>query len=197
MPEPRVPMLPLQESRKRAAALGLNPQFAELSVFRILLHNQPVALEIAKTLTTLLFDGNVLDTRLRELIIMRIGWRTGATYEWTQHWRVARGLDIPAEDLLAVRDWQTAKNLTDADKAVLQATDDTLDHGHILADTWDSCCKHIKSEAERVELVIAIGNWHLFAQLLKSLEVPLEEGLTPWPPDGLVGGPDGGLAGLG
>ena len=100
MPEPRVPMLPLEESRKRAADLGLNPQFAELSVFRILLHNQPVAGEIARTLTTLLFDGNVLDARLRELIIMRIGWQTGATYEWTQHWRVARGMDIPAEDLL-------------------------------------------------------------------------------------------------
>lgn len=187
MSEPRVPMLSLEESRKRAAALGLNPQFAELSVFRILLQNPPVAGEIARTLTTLLFDGNVLDPRLRELIIMRIGWRTGATYEWTQHWRVARGLDIPAEDLLAVRDWETAENLTDADKAVLQATDDTLDHGHILADTWTACCRHIESAAQRVELVIAIGNWHLFAQLLKSLEVPLEEGLTPWPPDGLIG----------
>ena len=24
---------------------------------------------------------------------MRIGWVTGSCYEWTQHWRVARGLD--------------------------------------------------------------------------------------------------------
>ena len=50
-----------------------------------------------------------------------------------------------------------------------------------------ACCKHLESEAERVELVIAIGNWSLFAQLLKSLQVPLEEGVQPWPPDGRPG----------
>ncbi len=184
MTDPRVPMLPIDEATKRADTLGLNPQFASLSVFRILLHNQPVAKEIAKTLTTLLFDGNVLDVRLRELVIMRIGWKTGAVYEWTQHWRVARGLQISEEDLLAVRDWQNATTLTPADRAVLRATDDTLDHGHIQSDTWDECTKHLETEAERVELVIAIGNWIMFSQLLKSLNVPLEDDIEPWPPDG-------------
>ncbi len=184
MTDPRVPMLPIDEATKRADTLGLNPQFASLSVFRILLHNQPVAKEIAKTLTTLLFDGNVLDVRLRELVIMRIGWKTGAVYEWTQHWRVARGLQISEEDLLAVRDWQNATTLTPADRAVLHATDDTLDHGHIQSDTWDECTKHLATEAERVELVIAIGNWIMFSQLLKSLNVPLEDDIEPWPPDG-------------
>ncbi len=28
------------------------------------------------------------------------------------------------------------------------------------------------------------GNWTMFAQLLQSLEVQIEEGATPWPPDG-------------
>ena len=184
--DPRVSMLPIDESHRRAQAEGLNPQFADLSVFRILLHNPPVAREIAKTLTTLLFDGNVLDGRLRELVIMRIGWATGSVYEWTQHWRVARGMDIPEDDLLAVRDWKSAPNLTAADKAVLQATDDTLERGCIQPTTWAACCKHLASEAERVELVVAIGNWSLFAQLLQSLQVPLEDGVAAWPPDGRV-----------
>jgi hypothetical protein len=35
-----------------------------------------------------------------------------------------------------------------------------------------------------VELVVAIGNWSLFSSLLRSLKVPLEEGVAPWPPDG-------------
>jgi len=182
--DPRVPMLPIDESHRRAQAEGLNPQFADLSVFRILLHNPPVAREIAKTLTTLLFDGNVLDGRLRELVIMRIGWATGSVYEWTQHWRVARGMDIPEDDLLAVRDWKSAAALTAADKAVLQATDDTLERGCIAPATWAACCEHLGSEAERVELVVAIGNWSLFAQLLQSLQVPLEDGVAAWPPDG-------------
>lgn len=184
MSEPPVPLLSLEESARRAEALGLNARYASLSVFRILLQNEPVARELASTVTTLLFTGNSLDGRLRELLIMRIAWKTGSVYEWTQHWRIARGMDIPAQDLLAVRDWRASQILRGADRAVLQATDDTLEHGFIQPEAWAACCEHLESEAERVELVIAIGNWIMFSQLLQSLAVPLEEGVDAWPPDG-------------
>ena len=36
----------------------------------------------------------------------------------------------------------------------------------------------------RGQLVVAIGNWTMFSQLLKSLRVPLEVGVEAWPPDG-------------
>jgi hypothetical protein len=44
----------------------------------------------------------------------------------------------------------------------------------------------LESEEERVELVVAIGNWGLFSRLLQSLDVPLEAGVASWPPDGKV-----------
>jgi alkylhydroperoxidase family enzyme len=47
-----------------------------------------------------LLENNKFDTRLRELMIMRIGWVTGSAYEWTQHWRVATTAEIPPEDIL-------------------------------------------------------------------------------------------------
>jgi alkylhydroperoxidase family enzyme len=181
---PRVALLTLDEATSAAKAAGISEQMAPLSVFRVLLRHPAVAEELASTLTTLLFRGNKLDARLRELIIMRIGWRTGSVYEWTQHWRVARGLEIPEADLAATRDWRSAANLTDADKAVLQATDDTLDEGMISDPTWKVCCRHLATEAERIELVIAIGNWTMFSQLLRSLRIPLEDGIEAWPPDG-------------
>lgn len=180
----RVALLSVDDAKARAAELGLSAQLAPLSVFRILLKHPVLAKEIAGTLTTLLFSGNVLDARLRELVIMRIGWVTGSVYEWTQHWRVARGLDIPEADLLAVRDWRDAAQWSAADRAVLAATDDTLTLGSISDATWTECCRHLASDQERIELVIAIGNWSLFSQLLKSLAVPLEDGVVPWPPDG-------------
>jgi hypothetical protein len=33
-------------------------------------------------------------------------------------------------------------------------------------------------------MVVMIGNWLLFSQLLKTLRIPVEGGATPWPPDG-------------
>ncbi|HDY82186.1 MAG: carboxymuconolactone decarboxylase family protein [Gammaproteobacteria bacterium] len=184
-------MLSIEETTKRIKKLGFDTDLVplgELSVFRILLHNEPVADGIAKLLLTLLFTGNSLDARLRELIIMRLGWVCGSVYEWTAHWQLARDMEISEEDLLAVKDWKNATSLSEADRAVLQATDDCLEKGFIQEATWQECFKHLKTEAERVELVIAIANWSMFAQLLQSLSVPLEEGSEPWPPNGQAPG---------
>ena len=178
-------MLTLESARARAKTLGLSEQLATLNVFRTLLHQESVAKAVAGTLTTLLFTGNRLDVRVREFVIMRIGWVTGSCYEWTQHWRVARGLDIAQADLLAVRDWQPARCFSAIERAALAATDETLNDGHISRRTWSRLAKHLDADV-LVELVIAIGNWEMFSQLLQSLEVALEDGVEPWPPDGKV-----------
>ncbi len=177
-------MLTAEAAKAAAAGAGVPERLAGLSVFRVLLHDPALARELAGTLQLLLAPTASLDARLRELIIMRIGWRTASLYEWTQHWRVARRLEIPEADILAVRDWRNAANLSAADKAVLAATDETLDTGMISDATWEACAQHLASPGERVQLVIAIGNWSMFSQLLKSLRIPLEEGVAPWPPDG-------------
>ncbi len=181
--EPRIPMLDIAEAKKRAAERGIPENMAELSVFRIVLHQPGVAAALNTMLNELLWKGQ-LDARLRELIIMRIGWATNAVYEWTQHWRVARMLDIPERDLLAVRDWRSNDGFGDAECAVLAATDETLEFGAISDHTWAICRDVFDDDAILVEMVAAIGNWRLFSALLKSLDVPLEDGVEPWPPLG-------------
>ncbi|BBY45310.1 carboxymuconolactone decarboxylase family protein [Mycobacteroides abscessus] len=178
-------MLALTDARERAAQCGIPDAMAELSVFRIALHQPPVAVALHGMLEALLWKG-ALDARLRELIIMRIGWVTDSVYEWTQHWRVARLLDVPERDLLGVRDWQNAGHFGEAERAVLAATDETLRDGTISDETWAECQRALHGDpAVLVELVAAIGNWRLFSALLRSLHVPLEDGLEGWPPDGV------------
>ena len=183
MTNPRIDLLPTEDALKAAETVEVLPQMAELSVFRVLLHQPAVAKAVQDLLVALLFRGS-LDARLRELLIMRLGWATDAVYEWTQHWRVARQLEIPAEDLLAVRDWKNSDRFDARDRAVLAATDDTLANGCISDATWAECCKELPSVQDRIELVAAIGTWRMISGILKSLEVPLEEGTAPWPPDG-------------
>lgn len=182
---PRIPMLSVEEAKAAAEQAGVPAQMAELSVFRVLLHHPPLAKAVTGLLTTLLFRGK-LDARLRELVIMRIGWATGSEYEWTQHWRVAVQLGVSEDDLLAVRDWRRSSRFGEAERAVLAATDETLEKGAIGAETFERCRKHLGGTEQLLELVAAIGNWRLFSQLLRSLEIPLEEGVASWPPDGLV-----------
>ncbi len=184
MSEPRIPLLPIEEAKQAAAKMEVPEAIAELSVFRILLRQPKLAKRVNDLLMTLLIGG-ALDARLRELIIMRIGWSTGSVYEWTQHWRVALQLGVDEADVLAVRDWEKHERWSDADRAILRATDETLANGAVSAETWAECAKHLPSDAEQLELVGAIGTWRMISQILKSLEVPLEDGVAPWPPDGL------------
>ena len=185
----RVPLLDVDEARSRALDVGVPEGMAELNVFRILLHDPPTAAALNGLLHRLLWKGS-LDQRLRELAIMRIGWVSGAVYEWTQHWHVAVALGIDEADLIAVRDWEHHDGFGPVERAVLAATDETLARGAIGDSTWAACAEHLDA-ALLVELVAVIGTGSLFARLLKSPDVPLDDGREPWPPEGC--GPEEGV----
>ena len=186
MTTPRIPTLSKEDALAAAETVQVLPQIAELNVFRTLLKHPKLAKVINDLLLMLLFDGNCLSHRLRELLIMRIGWVTGSNYEWTQHWRIAQDYGLSEAEVLAVKDWRQADCFDAADKAVLAATDETLGQGCISAGTWEECAKSLESEAELLELNGAIGAWRLISQLAKSVDIQLEEGVASWPPDGVA-----------
>ncbi len=183
----RVPMASEEQAKAVARKIGAPEAMATRNAFRTLANSPTMAEGVFTHLTTLLMK-NTFETRLRELAIMRIGWVTGSEYEWTQHWRVATTAGVPEEDILAVRDWQASERLTAADRAILQATDEMIEGGKISDATWAECCTHVTSAGERVEMVVCLANWIMFSNLLRTLEIPVEDGVMSWPPDGKVPG---------
>ena len=124
----RIDLLSLEDARKAALQAGLPEGFAELNVFRALL-NRPA---IAKAVSDLLLAnfGSELDQRLRELVIMRLGWTTGSVYEWTQHWSIAQDrFGCSEQDLLEVQAWRTSDHFGPTERAILAATDETVETG--------------------------------------------------------------------
>ncbi|OBI49658.1 carboxymuconolactone decarboxylase [Mycobacterium kyorinense] len=183
MTEPRLPLLPVVEAKAAADEAGVPDYMAELNIFQMLLNHPSLARALNDLLATMLWHG-ALDSRLRELVIMRIGWLTASEYEWTQHWRVAQGLGVSADDLLGVRDWQSHNGFGAAERAVLAATDDVVRDGAVSANSWAACESEFADRAVLIELVTAIGAWRMVASILHSLRVPLEDGVLGWPPDG-------------
>lgn len=179
----RVPLASPEQALAVGRAIGAPDVMTTRNAFRTLANNPPMAEGVFTQLTTLL-NRNSFPTRLRELAIMRIGWVTGSEYEWTQHWRVATTAGIPPEDILAVRDWRAGDRLGAADRAVLAATDEMIATGRIGDAAWAECCRHVPGAAERVEMVVCIANWIMFSMLLRTLEIPVEDGVMAWPPDG-------------
>jgi alkylhydroperoxidase family enzyme len=184
---PRVPALSREEAAAVALDAGLPEYLADLNIFRVLLQHPPLAGAFNGWLSPLLFEGK-LDVRLRELVIMRLGWATCSVYEWTQHWRIATQLGVPEDDLVAVRDWRRSDRLDPPARAVLAATDDVLTSGAIEPTTWKECAAALATEQERLELVAVISGWRMVSSVLRSLDVPLEDGVEPWPPDGRAPG---------
>jgi alkylhydroperoxidase family enzyme len=182
--EARVPRLPLDEAKAAADEAGVPDYMAELAIFQVLLNHPALAGRLNDLLASMLWHGK-LDSRLRELAIMRIGWLTACEYEWTQHWRVAQGLGVSGDDLLGVRDWQSHTGFGPVERAVLAATDDVVRDGAVSAESWSACEHELGvDQATLVELVTAISGWRMIASILQSLQVPLEDDLESWPPDG-------------
>ncbi len=187
MTEARVTLLSQTRAVEVAEDVGVPAQLAELNIFRVLLHQPRTAKAVSDLLLSMLFGG-ALNDRLRELVIMRIGWVTGSDYEWTQHWSIAQETFGCSEaDVLAVRDWAGHAGFGAAEQAVLAATDETLTDGAASASTITNC-RELLGEDATIELVTAISTWSAISEIARSLAIPLEDGIDSWPPDGRPGG---------
>src|SRR5208283_1138673 len=159
----RIPLLPVDEAKAAADEAGVPDYMAELSIFQMLLNHPRLARTFNDFLATMLWHGS-LDPRLRELVIMRIGWLTACDYEWTQHWRVASRLGVTRDDLLGVRDWESHAGFGPVERAVLAATDDVVRDGSISQQNWAACERELRGDAAvLLELVTAIGAWRMVA----------------------------------
>jgi alkylhydroperoxidase family enzyme len=180
----RIPLLDTEAAIEAASEVGVPKMLAKLSIFRSVLHQKKYSKALSDLLMCLL-SGENLPHRLRELIIMRIGWTTGSVYEWAEHWRIAQFIfEVPQDDLLAVRDWEGYPGFDERDRAVLKAVDDTVRLGTISQQVWGELAA-LFDEVTLVELVGAIGTWSMVSFILRTLEVPLDDGDSPWPPDGV------------
>jgi alkylhydroperoxidase family enzyme len=184
MTDCRVEILPLEAARERAKEVNMIPAFADLNIFRVMLHRPKTAKALSDLLVSLLFGGE-LDDRLRELLIMRIGWVTGSDYEWTQHWRIAQEqFGCSEQDLLELRgDWRSSTHFGDDEKTLLAAVDSLIEQGTLSSDIASECLERLGRNAT-IELATAVGAWRLVSKVTNALEIPLEEGISSWPPDG-------------
>lgn len=180
----RIALLSKEEAIAKGKALGISEYIAGMNIFRVLLNHPKLAGELNSTIISLVSGEKEISDRLREIIIMRVSWKAYCDYEWSQHWLASLFFGLTEQDLLSIRDWQGAACFTPIEKTVLLAVDELLEHHRIPDAVWCELRDYFKSDKALIELVTCIGNWHMFALILNGLEVPLDEGMASWPPDG-------------
>jgi alkylhydroperoxidase family enzyme len=174
-----IPLLPIDEAIHRGKEMGLDERFSSLNAFRVMLHSPRAAGAVAGLLRTLMFH-NTVSSRIRELVILRNGWRTRSEYEFCQHVRVSRDLKMSEEEILGVRDPDNCRSYNETDRAVIRMADELLDNSEVSANTWATLQKAFSSE-ELVELLLVAGFWRMIAGYLKTTKVALDTGVPSWP----------------
>jgi len=180
----RVSLLSEVEALRRGNEHGISEYISKMNIFRTLLNHPNLASELNSTIISLVSGDKEISDRLREIIIMRVSWKAYCDYEWSQHYMASLYFGLTEPDLVAIRDWRSAACFSAAEKAVLAATDDLLDNKKISTAIWTLLKEHFKTDKALIEVVTCIGNWHMFALILNGLEVPLDEGMSSWAPDG-------------
>ena len=174
-----IPLISKNDGTRLAKEHGIPEMVAGIDGFRPVMHSPATASAVANLLLTLM-TRNTLNARTRELVILRIGWRTGSEYEFCNHVRVSRALKMSDEEILGVRDPDSCNAYSETDRAVIRMADELTDGTEVSAQTQAVLAASF-SDAERVELLIAAGFWRMMACWLKTIKVPLEPDVPGWP----------------
>ncbi len=114
-----------------------------------------------------------LAPRDRELLILRTVWNCGARYEWVHHSRLAGASDLTPGEIAAIADGPGAVVWDERERALLAAADELHADSVISEDTWSALAGSY-DDADLLELVMVVGNYHLVSYFVRSFGVPLE-----------------------
>jgi 4-carboxymuconolactone decarboxylase len=124
-----------------------------------------------------LLQRPTLDPRMRELMILRVAWRTRAGYEWAQHVRLATGLGITPGEIDAIADGPSGSDWSPLETALLAAVDELIDDYRVADATWDRLSEHL-DEQQLVELVFVVGTYTGLAMAFNSFGLQLDPELA-------------------
>jgi alkylhydroperoxidase family enzyme len=197
---PRIAPLPTDEWGEDAVA-ALRQGFGDQAADR-LLAGGPDAPRTPNVLTTLMrhpalagpfltYNAVLLNTptvepRLRELMILRVAWRTRSTYEWVQHVRIAKSCGITSEEIDAVAGRADTHTWSPLDADVVAATDQLLDRYRIDDDTWGRLAERL-DERQLMEVAFIVGTYTCLAMAFNTfgieLDPELDASIAPPPPE--------------
>ncbi len=180
-PEPRLAPLPFAEwdERTRTALLAhLRRPERYLSgdadaapmpvVMELFAHHVPVGESFMSFTDVLAGPDSTLEPRLRELLILRVAWRTGSGYEWNQHHRMGGDEGLGAAQLAAVSEGPADPVWTHTERALLTAVDEMIDHFEVSDRTWATLAEAF-APAQLFELLFVVGGYLALAAVLNSI----------------------------
>jgi 4-carboxymuconolactone decarboxylase len=122
----------------------------------------------------LLWDGT-LDARLRELVVLRVGWLTRSRYEWAQHVRLGARFGVTADDVDAIARDAHGAAWSELERAAVDAADQLVGDHRVDDATWSRLAAHL-DQRQLVELLFVVGTYTCLAMVFNATGVALDPG---------------------
>lgn len=126
-----------------------------------------------------LLYSSTLSPRHRELVILRVGARREAEYEWLQHKVAAIDLGVSSEEVDRVADGPDADGWSALEAALLRAVDELVDDACIAEETYDVLAGELDAP-QLLDLVFTVGSYDLLAMAMRTFGVEVEDDLAAW-----------------
>jgi alkylhydroperoxidase family enzyme len=139
------------------------------------------ALMMAQTpLQSYFMTKAALPARLREIAILRVGWRCSSDYEFGQHKAFGRQAGLGDDEIIRLATENPGTGWSPLERAVIACADE-LHASHDLSDaTWSALAAHL-DPAGIIELLSLIGRYWTVSVVTNALRVQLEPGATGLP----------------
>jgi alkylhydroperoxidase family enzyme len=146
------------------------------NIFRILAHT-PNLLRRFLALGGELRNGTELDPKLRELALVTVGRLTGADYEFTHHWNLARHVGVPREQLEHLADFETSALFNDQERLVMRYAEEATINVKVTDATFEALRTSLGTR-RLMELVQNVAFYNMVVRILVPLGVEVEPGVT-------------------
>ena len=146
------------------------------TVIMTLMRNMPLFTNL-NVLGRHIMSGSSLEPRWREILIMRVGWKTNCEYQWGQHVRMSASAGLTAEDHTRIKAGADAAGWTELESALISAVDDLIADTMIGDETWAALSRHLGTE-QLTDAIFTVGHYHMVAMALNSIGVQPEPGLS-------------------
>lgn len=127
-----------------------------------------------------ILSESTLPLRDRELIILRVGWRCYAEYEWSRHTIIAKRVGLTDQEIQHIIDGPTAPGWSPFETTLLYAVDELHEKAVISDVTWKALVQHY-TEQQLMDLVFTIGEYTLVSMALISFGVQLDPDTRGFP----------------
>src|SRR4030043_461053 len=122
-----------------------------------------------------ILSPELLDPKLRELAILRVGNLLRSEYEFTKHVAIGTEAGVTTDQINELSTWGTSKKFTDIERAVLQYTDEVTLNVKVSDSTFANLKKFFDDQAI-VKLTATIGYYGMVSRVLVALQIGLETG---------------------